>query len=196
MELSVTYNFRSVKPVVELTNRFLPHFTDGRGYAGVTDVEGPTPKYCPFETDYHCLLFIADYLRALPDDEDLMILSPRKDPLSVIAGYLKDQDICSDLLKKLRLLTCHKAKGLESTHVIIVAFHDGFIPHYDEIDTNNSVALAYVAVSRAKKYLTVCTWDASLGSLSGKEFSPSPFLKIMDLETVSPEFILEENFDV
>ena len=152
--------------------------------------------HVPFDDNVQCLEFLLEYLLGLPDDEDLMVLSPRNEFLDILAAFFKVNEVPADLIKRIRLLTCHTSKGLEADHVVVVDFHHGVIPHLYEEDFDNAVALAYVSVSRAKRFLTICTWRGKVDVLSRKNFKPSQFLEVLNLESVSPKLVLERNFDV
>jgi len=53
-----------------------------------------------------------------------------------------------------RLMTLHKAKGLEFEHVFLPGWEAGiFPPHYGEIDEERR--LAYVALTRGKRRVTI-----------------------------------------
>ncbi len=61
---------------------------------------------------------------------------------------------------KITLITAHAAKGLEWDHVMIVGFDEGIFPSKRAIragDIEEERRLAYVAMTRARKTLTICS---------------------------------------
>jgi DNA helicase-2/ATP-dependent DNA helicase PcrA len=71
------------------------------------------------------------------------------------------------------LSTVHSAKGLEWDAVFVAAFEDGLMPHKLGPDTEEERRIAFVAITRAKRYLAVTYANSRDGELAG----PSPFLK-------------------
>ena len=57
------------------------------------------------------------------------------------------------------LLTCHGAKGLEFDHVFLIGLEEGYLPHAalleDDEDVEEERRLCYVAMTRARKTLTL-----------------------------------------
>ena len=57
------------------------------------------------------------------------------------------------------LMTVHSAKGLEFDHVFIIGLEEGLFPHSNSLDSSDDIEeerrLCYVAVTRAKKTLTL-----------------------------------------
>jgi DNA helicase-2/ATP-dependent DNA helicase PcrA len=69
-----------------------------------------------------------------------------------------------------RLMTMHRAKGLEFDHVFLPAFEDGIIPsNYGDADEERR--LAYVALTRGKRHVTI-SWAQYRRGLS----EPSTFV--------------------
>jgi DNA helicase-2/ATP-dependent DNA helicase PcrA len=59
---------------------------------------------------------------------------------------------------RVNLLTFHSAKGLEFTACFLVAIEDRYLPHEKSLLEGNleeERRLFYVAITRAKKYLTI-----------------------------------------
>lgn len=93
---------------------------------------------------------------------------------------------------QVRLSTIHSAKGLEFDYVFVAGFQQGILPYdrnrydYEQKDHDEERRLAYVAMTRAKKGLTL-TWAVSVpsygynGSDDG-EAGPSPFLHEISYE--------------
>jgi DNA helicase-2/ATP-dependent DNA helicase PcrA len=86
------------------------------------------------------------------------------------------------------LMTAHSAKGLEFPLVFIVGLEDGLFPHSrslsDASDIEEERRLAYVAMTRAEKYLYVT--HAVRRRVYGEELAsePSQFLNEMPLELI------------
>src|SRR5258708_13149084 len=86
------------------------------------------------------------------------------------------------------LMTAHSAKGLEFPLVFIVGLEDGLFPHSrslrDASDIEEERRLAYVAMTRAEKYLYLT--HAVKRRVYGEELAsePSQFLNEMPLELI------------
>jgi DNA helicase-2/ATP-dependent DNA helicase PcrA len=84
------------------------------------------------------------------------------------------------------LMTAHSAKGLEFPLVFIVGLEDGLFPHSrsatDRAELEEERRLAYVAMTRAERYLYVT--HAMKRRVYGEELAsePSPFLNEMPIE--------------
>jgi DNA helicase-2/ATP-dependent DNA helicase PcrA len=70
------------------------------------------------------------------------------------------------------LSTIHQAKGLEWQAIFVAGCEDELLPHRSATDQEEERRLLYVAVTRAKAFLTL-TWAADRG---GTKRSQSPFL--------------------
>src|SRR5437016_2557409 len=86
------------------------------------------------------------------------------------------------------LMTAHSAKGLEFPLVFLVGLEDGLFPHSrslsDASDIEEERRLAYVAMTRAERYLYVT--HAAKRRVYGEELAsePSQFLNEMPLELI------------
>lgn len=80
---------------------------------------------------------------------------------------------------KIVLSTIHSAKGLEWKHVFIAGCNDRILPFYfdklSKIQRDDEIRLFYVAVSRAKDFLTI----THSNNHEWRLLEPSPFLKII-----------------
>jgi DNA helicase-2/ATP-dependent DNA helicase PcrA len=80
---------------------------------------------------------------------------------------------------KVILSTIHSAKGLEWKHVFIAGCNDKILPFYfdklSKINRDDELRLFYVAVSRAKDFLTI----THSNNHEWRWLEPSPFLKII-----------------
>lgn len=88
-----------------------------------------------------------------------------------LTQYLTQQGV-EPAADKVTLLTMHAAKGLEFDQVFVLACEDGSIPHRKASDRDEEERLFYVALTRAKRYLTL-TLTKKRG---GQPVRPSPFL--------------------
>ncbi len=78
---------------------------------------------------------------------------------------------------KVRVMTMHKAKGLEFDFVFLAGVSEGIIPctrQYEDDSLEDDRRLLYVAVTRAAKLLTVCSSMYSVGN--ERLMRPSSFL--------------------
>ncbi len=85
------------------------------------------------------------------------------------------------------LITMHSCKGLEFPHVFVVGVEDGLLPHTNSKETGNldeERRLFYVAMTRAKKTLSIshCGGRKKYGTLT--PCHPSPFLKELPEELI------------
>jgi len=83
-----------------------------------------------------------------------------------LAGFLEEIALYTDLEQynegddAVVMMTMHSAKGLEFPHVFLVGFEDGLFPGMraigDKEEMEEERRLCYVAITRAKKTLTIC----------------------------------------
>ena len=83
-----------------------------------------------------------------------------------LAGFLEEIALYTDLEQynenddAVVMMTMHSAKGLEFPHVFLVGFEDGLFPGMraigDPEEMEEERRLCYVAITRAKKTLTIC----------------------------------------
>ena len=104
-----------------------------------------------------------------------------------LAGFLEEIALYTDLEQynagddAVVMMTMHSAKGLEFPHVFLVGFEDGLFPGMrcigDKEEMEEERRLCYVAITRAKKKLTIC--HARQRMLYGRTSAalPSRFLK-------------------
>lgn len=140
-----------------------------------------------------------DMLSAKPTDENKTRLENIRELKSSIvsyaqstlyptlAGFLEEIALYTDLEQynegddAVVLMTIHSAKGLEFPHVFLVGFEDGLFPGMQSIGDREAMEeerrLCYVAITRAKKTLTICHARRRMlyGRTSGA--MPSRFLK-------------------
>ena len=76
------------------------------------------------------------------------------------------------------IMTIHKSKGLEFPNVFVTGISKDLLPHYynrDEKDWPEELRLLYVAMSRAKNWLCLSSYEAE--AESQRERGQSPFLE-------------------
>jgi superfamily I DNA/RNA helicase len=85
------------------------------------------------------------------------------------------------------LITMHSCKGLEYPHVFIVGMEDGLLPHArskEEGTLDEERRLFYVAITRAKKSLSITHCQTRRKFGQSMPCHPSPFLKELPEELV------------
>ncbi|HPO14740.1 MAG TPA: UvrD-helicase domain-containing protein [Candidatus Hydrogenedentes bacterium] len=80
--------------------------------------------------------------------------------------FLQDLALVSDVdewdsdMPAVTLMTCHSAKGLEFDYVYLIGLEEGLLPYgsefHDNTDLEEERRLCYVAMTRARKGLTLC----------------------------------------
>jgi DNA helicase-2/ATP-dependent DNA helicase PcrA len=74
-------------------------------------------------------------------------------------ALVSDTDELAGAAPAVSMLTCHSAKGLEFDHVFLVGMEEGFLPHISAVDDDEDLEeerrLCYVAMTRARKTLTL-----------------------------------------
>ncbi len=114
--------------------------------------------------------------------------------ISDIDGLEGDND-------KVVLMTVHSAKGLEFPNVFIVGMEEGIFPGDQSIMGGNSEIeeerrLAYVAITRAKKCLTVSNTASRMLYGQTKRNLPSRFLKEIPLELCNSSGVNVRTYNV
>ena len=89
------------------------------------------------------------------ENNGIIALDEFLDEISLVAD-VSEHNENSDVVT---LMTIHSAKGLEFDHVFIIGLEEGLFPHnnslYDDDELEEERRLCYVAVTRAKKTLTL-----------------------------------------
>ena len=85
--------------------------------------------------------------------------------MPILLAFLLEISLVSDMEEHknnndvVTLMTIHSAKGLEFDHVFIIGLEEGLFPHSNCLDSPDEIEeerrLCYVAVTRAKKTLTL-----------------------------------------
>lgn len=152
-----------------------------------------------------------DMLRSSPEDRDkeeivqefvsTAKLFEETDDSAGLSAFLEDIALVSDTdtydenAEAVSLMTVHSAKGLEFPYVFLPGFEDGLFPSSRALDNRESEEeerrLAYVAITRAKKALTIL-YTKSRVIYGRTEFcTPSRFLDeipddLLEKETARP----------
>ena len=98
---------------------------------------------------------------------------------------------------RVSLMTVHSVKGLEFDYVFIIGMEEGIFPHYNAINDGSNSAieeerrLCYVAITRAKKDLTITSADTRMLFGNTNRNMPSRFIEeidknYLDIETNKP----------
>ena len=116
-------------------------------------------------------------------------------PEQTLADYLEQVSLTSqsddrgDQARRVGLMTIHSAKGLEFTRVILTGMEEGVFPHsrslQDDTQMEEERRLAYVAITRAKRDLTITYAEERYLYGQRKVNQPSRFLR--DLPVVATD---------
>ena len=106
-------------------------------------------------------------------------------------SLVADMEEHNDNTDLITLMTIHSAKGLEFDNVFIIGLEEGLFPHTNSLSSHEEIEeerrLAYVAVTRAKKYLELV--NAKKRVIYGQENSnlPSRFINEIDENNLDKE---------
>lgn len=97
------------------------------------------------------------------------------------------------------LMTIHSAKGLEFDHVFIIGMEEGLFPHSNCFDSPDEIEeerrLCYVAVTRAKKTLTLVNAQRRMLYGNTNCNPPSRFIDEISDEYLEKDMISDSKFD-
>ncbi len=132
---------------------------------------------CKYYRDAIMRIFPEDFKKRL---EDLKILRRTVEHFDSLEDFLENIALSSaeesGLGDKVLITTVHKAKGLEWDKVFLPYMNDGIFPHYKCEEVEEERRLLYVAITRARKELSMI--EVSFSSrLPDSCMGPSPFLK-------------------
>src|SRR5690606_38964171 len=116
-------------------------------------------------------------------------------PEATLAEYLEQISLATDaddgsVDDAITLMTVHSAKGLEFDRVILTGMEEGVFPHVRSLD-NDPVALeeerrlAYVALTRARRYLALSYVQARFLWGNTHVNDPSSFLRALPEEAIT-----------
>ena len=116
---------------------------------------------------------------------------------ATLSGFLEEISLYTDVDKYepdqdvVMLMTVHSAKGLEFSNVYLVGMEQGVFPGMRSMDAKDDVEeerrLAYVALTRAKKHLTISTTSSRMLFGMTMRNLPSQFLKEIDSSLIAVE---------
>lgn len=116
---------------------------------------------------------------------------------ATLSGFLEEISLYTDVDKYepdqdvVMLMTVHSAKGLEFSNVYLVGMEQGVFPGMRSMDAKDDVEeerrLAYVALTRAKKNLTISTTSSRMLFGMTMRNLPSQFLKEIDSSLIAVE---------
>ena len=105
-----------------------------------------------------------------------------------LLGFSKD----SDVVEKVKVMTCHKSKGLEFPVVFLPGVNDGLLPHSKSDNENEERRLLYVGMTRAEKEL----FTSSTMFYGNKQMGISKFIyDIFDNEYIKSRMIDDFDFE-
>ena len=180
--ISLGQNYRSTQRIVE-TSRALAEFNPDRRDKELftRNLEGEKVKHLHCEDNEKEAETIADFIsRAIEegrDPNDFAVLYRTKDQAKPFKTAFNESEIpFSDRdAHGVSLMTIHKSKGLEFPNVFVAGLCKDLLPHYhnrDETDWDEELRLLYVAMTRAKNWLCLSSYEEDAQYTRGK----SPFL--------------------
>ena len=122
---------------------------------------------------------------------------------ATLSDFLDEISLVSDMSEhqegndRVSLMTVHSVKGLEYDYVFIVGMEEGIFPHYNAINYGGNAEieeerrLCYVAITRAKKDLTITSAKSRMLFGNTTRNMPSRFIeeidkKYLDIEEKTP----------
>ncbi len=186
----------SYGPLERSAGKFMSFVTMIEELAKLLDEGMPLPEF------YDQLLVLTGYsamLEAKPTEENITKLENVRELKSSILSYVENSDAptLAGFLEEIALytdleqynesddaavmMTMHSAKGLEFPHVFLVGLEDGLFPGLRAIGERDEMEeerrLCYVAITRAKKTLTISYAKQRMLYGRTNAFLPSRFLK-------------------
>ena len=122
---------------------------------------------------------------------------------ATLSDFLDEISLVSDMSEhqegndRVSLMTVHSVKGLEFDYVFIVGMEEGIFPHYNAINYGSNAEieeerrLCYVAITRAKKELTITSAKSRMLFGDVAHNMPSRFIEeidknYLDIEETTP----------
>jgi DNA helicase II / ATP-dependent DNA helicase PcrA len=118
--------------------------------------------------------------------------SPATSPAASLADYIEtislmsaiDENSKEEDTNKISLMTVHSAKGLEFTHVFIIGLEENLFPSVNSSSSESEIEeerrLMYVALTRAKKSVTISYAQSRFRWGTHVNYPPSRFLREID----------------
>ena len=190
--ISLGQNYRSTQRIVE-TSRALAEFNPDRQEKELftRNFEGAKVKYLHCENDEEEACTIATFVHhaintggRLPSDFAVLYRTNKQahafknafNDLGIRYHTVRDS---SDIdTNSVSMMTIHKSKGLEFPNVFVTGICQDLLPHYynsDEKDWGEELRLLYVAMTRAKNWLCLSSYEEE--AESQRERGRSPFLE-------------------
>ena len=130
-------------------------------------------------------------LESTPEDAESATVIPAAflgDYLETISLMSVMDDNKDEDSNKISLMTVHSAKGLEFTHVYIIGLEENLFPSVNSSSSENEIEeerrLMYVAITRAKKSVTISYAQSRFRWGSHVSYPPSRFLR-----EINPKFL-------
>lgn len=190
--ISLGQNYRSTQRIVE-TSRALAEFNPDRREKELftRNFEGEKVKHLHCESDEKEAATIAAFIQRSIHQGDWQL-----DDFAVLYRTNKQGHLFKTVLSNLgiqyhevhdssetratgvSIMTIHKSKGLEFSNVFVTGICNDLLPHYynrDEKDWPEELRLFYVAMTRAKNWLCLSSYEVD--TESQHERGQSPFLE-------------------
>lgn len=119
------------------------------------------------------------YIEQIDNLDNFEDMCQKYNTIDQLIQYLDDlnKEACKSKNQCVKLLTIHKAKGMEYPVVFIIGCNQDLLPHYKSNDIDDECRLMYVAITRAEKELYMSYIDF----YNGQSMKISPFIeKIKD----------------
>ncbi len=188
--ISLGQNYRSTKNIVAASRALADFNPDRRDKELFTrNFEGKKVKHLHCESDEEEASTIATFVHRAIDQggqspSDFAVLYRTKKQADVFKNAFKELGIRYHIVPDssdtnttgVSMLTIHKSKGLEFPNVFVVGICEELLPHYysrDEKDWDEELRLLYVAMTRAKNWLCLSSYEKD----GYKQRGQSPFLK-------------------
>ena len=143
---------------------------------------------------------IGELVTAARDFEQEHALQGGSDEWQAVVDSFLDKSALGDgdqtqteALQRVKLMTVHAAKGLEFQHVFVAGLEEGIFPHegFDrEVNTQEERRLCYVAITRAKEFLSLFSCKSRTVFGVTQPQIPSSFFK-----EITGDFLLRTELD-
>ena len=190
--ISLGQNYRSTQKIVEISHALAEFNPDRRDKELFTrNFEGEKVKYLHCENDEEEAVTIASFIQRSIDQgnrqpSDFAVLYRTNKQAYAFKTALSDlgirYHIVGDSLDVpatgISIMTIHKSKGLEFPNVFVTGICQDLLPHYynsNEKDWGEELRLLYVAMTRAKNWLCLSSYEEE-GEFQRKR-GRSPFLE-------------------
>ena len=190
--ISLGQNYRSTKKIVAVSRALAEFNPDRRDKELFTrNFEGEKVKYLHCDNDEEEAATIASFIQRSIDQgnwqpSDFAVLYRTNKQAYAFKTALSDLGIRYHVVGNsldvptvgISIMTIHKSKGLEFPNVFVTGICQDLLPHYynsDEKDWGEELRLLYVAMTRAKNWLCLSSYEEE-GKFQRKR-GRSPFLE-------------------